>query len=168
VGSHIYPSTSIRPGTTQWLSIKLGIGFHIKNFGTYWSTVASTSHVASTKPYQVSQKQLTVETGMVKKVKCTLVQALRFCTGRTDHSGSRGIALLYLDHVTISRRGVRVTTRPLFTPRKDPVPIVQEAGWAPGPVWTGAGNLAPPPPGFDPRTVQPVASRYTEYATRPT
>jgi len=23
------------------------------------------------------------------------------------------------------------------TPGKDPVPIVQEAGWAPGPVWTG-------------------------------
>jgi len=33
--------------------------------------------------------------------------------------------------------------RPLFTPRKDPVPIVQEAGWAPGPVWTGAENLTP-------------------------
>ena len=31
----------------------------------------------------------------------------------------------------------------LFTPRKDLVPIVQEAGWAPGPVWTGAENLAP-------------------------
>jgi len=30
-----------------------------------------------------------------------------------------------------------------FTPRKDPVPIVQEAGWAPGPVWTGEENLAP-------------------------
>ena len=28
-------------------------------------------------------------------------------------------------------------------PRKDPVPIVQEAGWATGPVWTGAKNLAP-------------------------
>ena len=26
---------------------------------------------------------------------------------------------------------------------KDPVPIVWEAGWAPGPVWTGAENLAP-------------------------
>ena len=25
-----------------------------------------------------------------------------------------------------------------------------------------------PPPGFDPRTVQLVASRYTDYATRPT
>jgi len=33
--------------------------------------------------------------------------------------------------------------RLLFTPGKDPVPIVQEAGWAPGPVWTGAENLAP-------------------------
>ena len=35
------------------------------------------------------------------------------------------------------------TPRPLFTPGKDPVPIVQEAGWATGPVWTGAENLAP-------------------------
>jgi hypothetical protein len=33
--------------------------------------------------------------------------------------------------------------RPLFTSGKDPVPIVQKAGWAPGPVWTGAENLAP-------------------------
>ena len=30
-----------------------------------------------------------------------------------------------------------------FTPVNDPVPIVQEAGWAPEPVWTGAENLAP-------------------------
>ena len=36
------------------------------------------------------------------------------------------------------------TPRPgRFTPGKDPVPTVQEAGWAPGPVWTGAENLAP-------------------------
>ena len=27
--------------------------------------------------------------------------------------------------------------RPHCTPRKDPVPILQEAGWAPGPFWTG-------------------------------
>jgi hypothetical protein len=32
---------------------------------------------------------------------------------------------------------------PYFTPGKDPVPIVHEAGCAPGPVWTGAENLAP-------------------------
>ena len=35
------------------------------------------------------------------------------------------------------------TPRPLFTPGKDLELIVQEAGWAPGPVWTGAENLAP-------------------------
>ena len=29
-----------------------------------------------------------------------------------------------------------------LTPGKDPIPIVQEAGWAPWPVWTGAENLA--------------------------
>ena len=29
------------------------------------------------------------------------------------------------------------TPRPLFTPAKDPVSILQEAEWAPGPVWTG-------------------------------
>jgi hypothetical protein len=37
---------------------------------------------------------------------------------------------------------VSSTPRPHFTTGKDPVPIVQEAGWAPGPVWTG-GNLGP-------------------------
>jgi hypothetical protein len=43
---------------------------------------------------------------------------------------------------------------------KDPVPTALEDGWAPGPIWIGAENLAPP--GFDTRTVQPVASRYTD------
>jgi hypothetical protein len=53
-----------------------------------------------------------------------------------------------------------------FTPGKDPVPIVQEAGWASGSVWIGAENLTPP--GFDPRTVQLIGNRYTDCATRPT
>jgi len=48
-----------------------------------------------------------------------------------------GIALLFHDRGT--RRGwvVSSTPRPHFTPGKEPVPILQEAGWAPGPVWTG-------------------------------
>jgi hypothetical protein len=33
-------------------------------------------------------------------------------------------------------------------PGNDPVPTVREVGWAPGPVWTGAENLAPTPPGI--------------------
>jgi hypothetical protein len=46
-----------------------------------------------------------------------------------------------------------------FTPGKGPEPIVQKVGWAPGPAWR-VRNISPPP-GFDPGTVQPVASRYT-------
>jgi hypothetical protein len=74
---------------------------------------------------------------------CTLVQALRLRTGCMAQSRSRVIALLLHDHGTRRGWGVRVTPRPFFTPGKDPVPIVQEAGWAPGPVWTDAENLAP-------------------------
>jgi len=38
-------------------------------------------------------------------------------------------------------------------PEKDPVPIVQEAGWAPGQVLTGGKSR--PPPGFDPGPSSP-------------
>ena len=48
-------------------------------------------------------------------------------------------------------------------PGKDPVPILHEAGWAPGPVWTGAENLVPT--GIRSRTVQPIVSRYADWAT---
>ena len=65
--------------------------------------------------------------------------SLRLCTGPTAH---RGIALNFLDHGTTRGWGVSVTPRSLFTSRKDPVPIVQKARWAPGPVWTRAENLA--------------------------
>ena len=57
------------------------------------------------------------------------------------YRGSSGIALPFHDHGTRRRWGVSVTPRLLFTPGKDPVPIVQEAGWAPGPA--GAENLPP-------------------------
>jgi len=62
-------------------------------------------------------------------------------------------------------RGQRHVPAALY-PGKNTVPIVQEAGWAPGSVWTGTEISTPQ--GFDPRTVQPVASRYTNNATRPT
>ena len=89
------------------------------------------------------QFKATCEASKVK-VKRTLVQALTLCTARMPQRGSRGIiALPFHDHGTRSGWGVSVTPRPLFTPGKDPVPIVHEAVWAPGPVWTGAENLAP-------------------------
>ena len=49
----------------------------------------------------------------------------------------RGIALLFHDRGTRREWAVSITPQPHFTPGKDPVPILQEAGWAPGPVWTG-------------------------------
>jgi len=96
------------------------------------------------------------------KVKVTLVQALRLCTGCTAHRGSRGIALPFLDHGTRRGQEVSVTPQPLFTPGKDPVPIVQEAGLA-----LDRCRKSRPPPEFNPRTVQPVANCYTDYTTWP-
>ena len=62
--------------------------------------------------------------------------------------------------------GVSVKPQLLFTPGKDPVPIVQVARWALGPVWTGAENLAPTR--IRSPDHQPVASHYTNYTTQPT
>ena len=101
-----------------------------------------------------------------KKLKGTLVQALRLCKGRTVHSGSRGIALPFHDHVT--RRGweVIVKPRPLLPRGKTRYPLYMRMG---GPqVRSGQVQKISLAPGFDSRTVQPVASRYTDYATRPT
>ena len=38
---------------------------------------------------------------------------------------------------------INATSRRLYPWERDPVPLVQEAGWAPRPVWTDAGNFAP-------------------------
>ena len=52
-----------------------------------------------------------------------------------------GRALLFHDRGTRRRWVVSSTPRLHFTPGKDPVRIVQEVGWAPGPVWTGGKSL---------------------------
>ena len=49
----------------------------------------------------------------------------------------RGIALLFHDRGTRRWWVVSSTPRPHCTPGKNLVPILQEAGWAPGQVWTG-------------------------------
>jgi hypothetical protein len=74
--------------------------------------------------------------------------------------GSIGITL----HLNPSARWglvVHAISRPLYPWVGDPVPTVQEAGWAPETFWTGVEILSPL--GFDPWTVQPVASRCTSY-----
>jgi hypothetical protein len=56
---------------------------------------------------------------------------------------------------------VNATPRPLYSRKTDPVLTVREALWAARPVWMGAEES--PLVGFDPRTVQPIASRCTDY-----
>jgi hypothetical protein len=65
---------------------------------------------------------------------------------RTSHEGPEGeyrySSTLSLTS-TLMRWTVNDTPRPLYPRERNPVPIVQEAGWTSGPVWTGAENLAP-------------------------
>jgi hypothetical protein len=51
--------------------------------------------------------------------KCTLVQALRLCTERTAHRGSRGISLPFHDHSTRRGEGQRHAPAALY-PRERP------------------------------------------------
>jgi hypothetical protein len=89
------------------------------------------------------------------KVKVALEQATK---------AHRGVDISYTLSLTsaIDEGGWSAPRPGRFTPGKVPVHIVYEAGWAPGSVWTGAENFVSHLPGFDPRTVQPVASRYTD------
>ena len=87
-------------------------------------------------------------------------KALRLCTGRTAHMGSRGIALLFLDHGT--RRGERSASRPgrSLPQGKIRYPLYRRLGGPQG--RSGRVRKIFLLPGFDPRTVQPVVSHYTD------
>ena len=82
------------------------------------------------------------------------------------HRESRGIALPFYDHGT--RRGEGSASRPgrSLPPGKTQYPLYRRLGGPQG--QSGQVQIISPPPGFDPQTVQLVASRYTNYATRPT
>ena len=64
---------------------------------------------------------------------------------RTGHEGPEGEQMYSSTLPSTAVIGEGGWSTPLpgrFTPGKDPVPSVQEAGWAPGQIWTGAENLA--------------------------
>ena len=99
-------------------------------------------------------------------LKHTLVQPLRLCTGCTAHRGSRGIALLFLDYGT--RRGEGLALRPgrYLPPGKAWYPLYKRLDGPRG--RSRQVRKISPTPGFDPRTIQTVVSRYTDCATGPT
>jgi len=97
--------------------------YHSSSFPFFWRLI---EHITQGLPKH----------GKEVKVKLTLEQATK------AQRGSRGIALLFFN--LGARWGGWSTPRPgRFTPGKDPVPIVQEAGRAQRPVWRAAKNLAP-------------------------
>jgi hypothetical protein len=62
---------------------------------------------------------------------------------------------------------VNATPRSLHCWEGAPVPIVREAGWAPGPAWTGLEKTNfLPPSWFEHRNVQAVTSRCIAYAVQ--
>ena len=73
------------------------------------------------------------------------VQYIKVTPSRA-HTGHRGEAELQRQPIFNlgTRRAwvVRTTPRPLY-PQKTAIPPVQETVWTPGPLWTGAENLAP-------------------------
>ena len=96
----------------------------------------------------------------VKVKKCTLAQALRLCTGRTAHRGSRGIALLFLTTALEGGEGSESRPGRSLPQGNTRYPLYRRLG---GPQdRSGQVRKISSPLGFDPRTVQPVASRYTD------
>jgi hypothetical protein len=73
-----------------------------------------------------------------KKGKFALEQAMKAQTGGAE------VYLYYFFNLGARLvRAVNTIPRPLYPQERYPVPIVQEAGWIPEPVWTNAKNLAP-------------------------
>jgi len=77
--------------------------------------------------------------------------------------GSRGIALLFHDLGPRWGWVVNLTPRPPLPPGKTQCPLYRGLGGPHG--RPGYVRKILPPPECDPRTFQPVASRYTDYAT---
>jgi hypothetical protein len=107
-----------------------------------------------------------IATPPIVKVKCTLVQALRLCTGRTAPRGSRGIALLF-HYQRYEKSGEGSASRPgrSLPQENSQYPLYRRLGGPQG--RSRQVRKISSPQGFDPQTVQPVTSRCTDYATRP-
>jgi hypothetical protein len=93
-----------------------------------------------------------------KKVKFTLQPAMK------AQRGSRCITTLSLTSALDGGGWSTPRPGPLYPREREPVPIVQETGWTPGPVWTRAENLAPTGIRSPDRPVR----RYTDCGTPPT
>jgi hypothetical protein len=129
--------------------------------------------VSSLPPYSHSDIG-TVNTPMYKEGNIT-----RKCHPIRGHESTERESRSALSLTSLSDVGGwvdNVMLRPLYAPERDPIPVVQEAGCAPGlgvpRSWAcprarcapGRVRKISPAPGLEPRTVWHVASRYTDWA----
>ena len=69
---------------------------------------------------------------------------------------TRGVSLTHAYPRHIDGAGWSTARPGLLNPREeDPVPIVREAGWAVGSIWTGVEKTFFKPPGFEVRPFGP-------------
>ena len=77
----------------------------------------------------------------------TIVPGKRKGKGLPSQGQENSVDFIYIAPLSLTSAldvGGWSTRRPdRFTPRKDMVPIVYEAGWATGPDWMGAEKLTP-------------------------
>ena len=92
------------------------------------------------------------------KVKFTLEQATK------AQRGSRGIALLFFLTSALDRVGGQRDAPATLLPGKTQYPLYRRLGGPQG--QSGQVWKISLPPGFNPRTIQPIVSRYTDYATQ--
>jgi hypothetical protein len=139
---------------------------HRHNFSSRSLHTGSEAHVASSLLNICSLRSAELRQSYTPDLKCTLVHSLRLYTGRTAHRGSRGIALTFHYHGT--RRGEGSGSRPgrSLPLGKTRYPLYRRLGGPQG--LSGQLQKTSTPQAFDPHTFNPVASRYTDYATRPT
>ena len=147
------------PAANSW---KQAIGEYLK-MGCYLKIIQNPlSWIRRLSAINSSILIIRLEVKVKVKVKCILVQTLKLCTCRTAHRGSRGIALPFLEHGPKRGWGVSVTPRPHCTPGKTGYPLYRRLSGHQG--RSGQVRKISPTPEIDPRTVQPVTSRYTDWA----
>jgi len=113
-------------------------GFAIFSFCNYFISFNVTRKVIY---MQWTERQTIMKLMAARILEVIKIKWSRYRPGVAQRVG-RGIALLFHDRGTRKGWVVSSTTRPHVTPGKDPVPILQDAWWAPGPVWTGGKSCS--------------------------
>jgi hypothetical protein len=156
-------SSSIKFRVKRFISLLRNVGNNLQ-LGTAWHSATSASISAllwEPETYQVyfpipPTFKLTIFVlihSECKKVKCALVQALRLCTGRTAHRGSRNVAILFLEHGTRRGEGSESLPGRSLPPGKTRYPLYRRLVGPQG--RSGLVRKISPPPGFDPGLSSP-------------